>query len=196
MTIIPLKWMRSEVMRAKRAYGKVWMSFGSGQTDDDRLSLFVTHGGIASTNEVAFMGKPAIVVPIFGDQMRNAHMLVRHGGALMLHKFDIADSQKLIGSIEAVLNDASFAERAKRLSRMLRNQPVSAHELLLKHAEFAARFGRLQNLDPYGRQLPLLQYYLVDVFAAIAGVVLISVTILVLLVRRICCRSQRKAKAE
>ncbi|RCN38663.1 hypothetical protein ANCCAN_15420 [Ancylostoma caninum] len=85
------------------------------------------------------MGKPAIVVPIFGDQMRNARMLVRHGGALMLHKFEIADSQKLIGSIKTVLNDASFAKQAKRLSQMLRNQPVSAHELLLKHAEFAAR---------------------------------------------------------
>ncbi|EPB65554.1 hypothetical protein ANCCEY_15382, partial [Ancylostoma ceylanicum] len=29
--------------------------------EDDRLSLFLTHGGLASTNEVAFMGKPAIV---------------------------------------------------------------------------------------------------------------------------------------
>lgn len=41
--------------------------------------------------------------------MRNAHMLARHGGALMLHKFDIADSQKLIGAIEAMLNDGRFS---------------------------------------------------------------------------------------
>ncbi|KAL6744574.1 hypothetical protein Aduo_017497 [Ancylostoma duodenale] len=32
--------------------------------EDDHLSLFLTHGGLASTNEVAFMGKPAIVAPI------------------------------------------------------------------------------------------------------------------------------------
>ncbi|KAK6729961.1 hypothetical protein RB195_006794 [Necator americanus] len=145
---------------------------------DARLSLFITHGGIASTNEVAFMGKPAIVVcfsadcsrfdgiqricnilkeidrkmycktkavegkrnvPLFGDQMRNARMLVRHGGAIMLQKFDIADAEKLRTAIATVLEDPSFNEKAQRLRQMLRNQPISPHELLLKHAEFAAR---------------------------------------------------------
>ncbi|VDM84660.1 unnamed protein product, partial [Strongylus vulgaris] len=40
--------------------------------NDKRLSLFLTHGGLASTNELAYAGKPAIVVPLLGDQMRNA----------------------------------------------------------------------------------------------------------------------------
>ncbi|RCN38661.1 hypothetical protein ANCCAN_15418 [Ancylostoma caninum] len=52
--------------------------------EDERLSAFLTHGGMGSSNELAMMGKPAIVIPIFGDQMRNSHMLARHGGALVL----------------------------------------------------------------------------------------------------------------
>ncbi|ULT88543.1 hypothetical protein L3Y34_007627 [Caenorhabditis briggsae] len=46
---------------------------------DDRLNLFVTHGGLGSSIELAYQGKPAVVVPLLGDQPRNAHMLTRHG---------------------------------------------------------------------------------------------------------------------
>ncbi|KHJ98602.1 hypothetical protein OESDEN_01421 [Oesophagostomum dentatum] len=61
---------------------------------DDRLSLFLTHGGLASANELAYMGKPAVVVPLFGDQMHNAQMLARLKGAVILDKSDLSDPQK------------------------------------------------------------------------------------------------------
>ncbi|EYB96724.1 hypothetical protein Y032_0147g2575 [Ancylostoma ceylanicum] len=114
--------------------------------EDDRLSLFLTHGGLASTNEVAFMGKPAIVAPILGDQMRNSRMLARHGGALVFDKSDINNPEKLKDAFVEVLNNPSYAKNAKRLSQMLRSQPIPAQELLLKHAEFAARsFNRIDR---------------------------------------------------
>ncbi|KIH46925.1 hypothetical protein ANCDUO_23019 [Ancylostoma duodenale] len=54
------------------------------------------------------MGKPAIVIPIFGDQMRNAHMRARHGGALLLEKSDLSNFKKLKSAFEEVLNDPRF----------------------------------------------------------------------------------------
>ncbi|WKX89179.1 hypothetical protein Q1695_008661 [Nippostrongylus brasiliensis] len=131
--------------------------------NDARLSLFVTHGGIASTNEVAYSGKPAILVPIFGDQDRNAQMLVRHGGALLLRKTSLSRTEELRAALMEVLHNDRYARNARRLSEQLSQQPISPNELLLRHAEFAARFGRLPNLDPYGRHLSLFQYYLVDI---------------------------------
>uniref|UniRef100_A0A1I7TYU3 glucuronosyltransferase n=1 Tax=Caenorhabditis tropicalis TaxID=1561998 RepID=A0A1I7TYU3_9PELO len=65
---------------------------------DSRLSLFITHGGLGSINEVAYSGVPAIVVPLFFDQPMNGEMLKRHGGAEVFSKFDIADSRK-VGSL-------------------------------------------------------------------------------------------------
>ena len=32
---------------------------------DKRLSIFITHGGMGSTTEIAHLGKPSIMVPIF-----------------------------------------------------------------------------------------------------------------------------------
>lgn len=62
---------------------------------DKRLKVFVTHGGLGSTMEVAYTGKPAIMVPIFADQPQNAAMLARHGGAVSYDKFDLQDGEKL-----------------------------------------------------------------------------------------------------
>ncbi|KIH64394.1 hypothetical protein ANCDUO_05292 [Ancylostoma duodenale] len=65
--------------------------------------------------------------------------------------------------MKSILN---YARKAARLSQMLRSQPISPQELLLRHAEFAARFGKLPNLDPHGRHLSVVQYYLLDVVAS------------------------------
>ncbi|CAP24774.2 Protein CBG03975 [Caenorhabditis briggsae] len=73
--------------------------------NDDRVTAFLTHGGLGSTNELAYLGKPAIVVPIFGDQGRNAPMLARHGGALVLQKFDLDRKEILVNSVQKIMFD-------------------------------------------------------------------------------------------
>ncbi|KHJ80294.1 hypothetical protein OESDEN_20032 [Oesophagostomum dentatum] len=151
---------------------------------DPRLTAFVTHGGLASTTELAHQGKPAILIPLFGDQPRNAQMLARHGGAIVLTKYDLGSPKKLIESLHALLSDASYTQNAKRLAEMLLSQPISAKELLVRHCEYAARFGRLPNLDPYGRQLSFIQYYLLDVFASIIGVLLLITYVIFMLLRK------------
>ncbi|KHJ89764.1 hypothetical protein OESDEN_10404 [Oesophagostomum dentatum] len=75
---------------------------------DSRLSFFLTHGGLASTNEIAYAGKPAIVVPLIGDQTRNANMLARHGGALILHKRDLSDVKRLTDAFMEMLGKSRF----------------------------------------------------------------------------------------
>ncbi|KAK6752067.1 hypothetical protein RB195_003472 [Necator americanus] len=124
---------------------------------DPRLTVFITHGGLGSITELAHLGKPAIIIPLFAEQPRNADMLAKHGGGIVLTKFDLGKPEKLKETLLKIFNNASFSQNAKRLSKMLLNQPISAKELVVRHSEFAARFGGLPNLDPYGRQLSLVQ---------------------------------------
>lgn len=44
--------------------------------DDARLSLFITHCGQGSTIEAVTAGKPLIVIPVLGDQQRNAQVSI------------------------------------------------------------------------------------------------------------------------
>ncbi|CAP38959.1 Protein CBG22339, partial [Caenorhabditis briggsae] len=110
---------------------------------DPRLSLFVTHGGLASVTELALMGKPAVMVPLFADQARNGMMLKRHGGATVLHKTDLADYRIIKKAIEEILFNDEYRKNAERLAKMLNNQPTDPKETLVKHVEFAARYASL-----------------------------------------------------
>ncbi|KAK5977745.1 UDP-glucuronosyltransferase [Trichostrongylus colubriformis] len=106
---------------------------------DPRLTAFITHGGLGSVNELAHLGKPAIVVPVFADETRNAYMLAKHGGGIVLTKNAFEYPDALRESLQKIFNDASYSHNAKRLSDMLLNQPISAKQLLIRHSEFAAK---------------------------------------------------------
>lgn len=67
-------------------------------------------------------------------------MLKRHGTALVLQKEDLSDSEIIKSAINEVLENPSYTQNAQKLAEILNNQPVSAKQLVLSHAEFAARF--------------------------------------------------------
>ncbi|EGT55932.1 hypothetical protein CAEBREN_29223 [Caenorhabditis brenneri] len=147
---------------------------------DPRLTVFITHGGLASVMELATMGKPAVMIPLAADQTRNAEMLKRHGGAAVLTKFDLANPNLVKDTIENVLTDPrqkhgnhktdnsksfSYKKNAERLAEILNNQPTKPLETLVKYVEFAARFGKLPLMDNYGRHQSFIEYYFVDLIS-------------------------------
>ncbi|XGW26423.1 hypothetical protein V3C99_007216 [Haemonchus contortus] len=161
---------------------------------DPRLTAFITHGGMGSITELAHFGKPAIIMPIFADQTRNANMLAKHGTGIVLTKFALEHPQILRDSLRRIFTDISFSRNAKRLSEMLLNQPISAEQLLIRHSEFAAEFGRLPNLDPYGRHLSFVEYFLIDIFLVVTSVVIFVAFIVYTIVRRCCCGKTKSKK--
>uniref|UniRef100_A0A1I7U0I4 UDP-glucuronosyltransferase n=1 Tax=Caenorhabditis tropicalis TaxID=1561998 RepID=A0A1I7U0I4_9PELO len=165
---------------------------------DSRVDAFITHGGLASVTELAMMGKPAVVIPIFADQTRNAEMLKRHGGAEVLHKTDLGNPKILEKALRKVMEDPSYRRNAQRLADMLNNNPTDPKETLVKHVEFAARFGKLPSMDPYGRHQSIIEYYFLDVLAVAVSIISSSLymtyKILSCFVRL--CREGKKVKFE
>ncbi|CAO4380262.1 unnamed protein product [Caenorhabditis nigoni] len=163
---------------------------------DPRLSAFMTHGGLGSVNEVSYLGKPTIMCPIMGDQMRNAKMLARHNGSVEISKHSLGDSKIVEEAFRKVIYDESYTVAAKRLAEHLQNQPVKPKDLFLKHAEFAARFGKLPSLDPYSRQMGFLEYFLLDIlFIAICFITLLCLS-LYFLAKFVCRLFRSKPKTE
>uniref|UniRef100_A0A1I7TWZ9 UDP-glucuronosyltransferase n=1 Tax=Caenorhabditis tropicalis TaxID=1561998 RepID=A0A1I7TWZ9_9PELO len=106
---------------------------------DSRMNAFLTHGGLGSTNELAHFGKPAIVVPIFGDQFRNSRMLERHGCAIIVRKTEIHDWKILKTAVNSILYDEKYMKNAINLAELLQNQPLKPKELVGKYVEFVAK---------------------------------------------------------
>uniref|UniRef100_A0A8R1DJW5 UDP-glucuronosyltransferase n=1 Tax=Caenorhabditis japonica TaxID=281687 RepID=A0A8R1DJW5_CAEJA len=133
--------------------------------NDDRLTAFLTHGGLGSTNELAHCAKPAVTVPIFGDQVRNANMLARHGGAIFVWKNELGDFDVVKRAVHGILYDEKYKLNAQSLAAILENQPHQPKDLVVKHTEFVARYGPFPHMDPYGRRLNSFSRNLFDVYA-------------------------------
>ncbi|EFP05586.1 hypothetical protein CRE_27168 [Caenorhabditis remanei] len=150
---------------------------------DDRLTLFITHGGLGSSVELAYQGKPAVVIPLMADQPRNAHMLTRHGGALQLDKTLLDKPSEIKKAIETVLNDSNYKKNAQRLAKILEDQPNKPKDVVLKHCDFAVEYGPLETLNSEGRHLNTFQYYSLDIAFAVLVVFLIVLFILHLIIK-------------
>ncbi|KAK6008931.1 hypothetical protein OSTOST_26174, partial [Ostertagia ostertagi] len=70
-----------------------------------------------------------------------------------------------------------YSRNAKRLSLMVQKKPVSPEHLLIKWTEFVAEFKTLDNLVPAGTKLNIIQYYSIDVIAALLSVLFITLLI-------------------
>uniref|UniRef100_A0A8R1DS37 glucuronosyltransferase n=1 Tax=Caenorhabditis japonica TaxID=281687 RepID=A0A8R1DS37_CAEJA len=141
---------------------------------DERVTLFITHGGLGSSIELAYQGKPSLVIPLMADQPRNAHMLTRHGGALQLDKTLLNKPESIEQAIRTMLNDPKFKENAEKLAKILDEQPYKPKDVVLKHCDFAVKFGALETLNSEGRHLNTFQFYSFDIaFAAIAALLIV-----------------------
>uniref|UniRef100_A0A0N5BJ89 glucuronosyltransferase n=2 Tax=Strongyloides papillosus TaxID=174720 RepID=A0A0N5BJ89_STREA len=150
--------------------------------NDERLSLFVTHGGMGSTTELSFRGVPAIAIPIIGDQMRNSKLIERQKCGIIMNKFELADSSKLIKNIKTILDDDSYKKNAKMVSKRLNKRPIGSKRLLIEHIEFAAEFGRLDMLDLASRHMGMIEYYNLDIIFPVITGLLILVSFLLYIV--------------
>ncbi|PIC23220.1 hypothetical protein B9Z55_016993 [Caenorhabditis nigoni] len=135
---------------------------------DKRVKVFVTHGGLGSTMEVAYSGKPALMIPIFGDQPWNALMLARHGGAIAYDKFDLQDGEKLTRTMKDMVENLKYQEKAQELLEILSNQPIDPKLNLMKHLEFAMQFPNLRSQVPAINQVGTIAHYYLDAIAFIA----------------------------
>ncbi|KAF8363933.1 hypothetical protein PRIPAC_90856 [Pristionchus pacificus] len=163
---------------------------------DPRLSLFITHCGQGSTIEATTAGVPLIVVPIVGDQKRNAAVIARIGTGIVLEKQSLEDAVMMESTLRSALTDDKYRKKASAVGEMIRHRPFSPRATFVKNMEFLARFGPLRMFDHYGQQLSLVQYYLIDVFAFLMSIVMIASFVLFKIVTYLLQNCGRKEKKE
>ncbi|CAG7829623.1 unnamed protein product, partial [Allacma fusca] len=69
-----------------------------------KIKLFITHGGLLSTQEVTYHGVPIIGMPIFGDQDLNIEMAERAGYALKIDILELTE-KKLEDAIQEIIGN-------------------------------------------------------------------------------------------
>ncbi|KAF8362240.1 hypothetical protein PRIPAC_89163 [Pristionchus pacificus] len=144
---------------------------------DKRITAFITHGGMGSTQETAIRGKPGIFIPIFADQPRNAGMMEYNGVGKVLGKFDLINPDIFEAAIRDVLTNDSYRKNAERVSAMLAKKPFTSREQLIKTVEFAAEYGPSPALRPQSYDMNIIQYHNLDIIGAVIAIAAVFIMI-------------------
>ncbi|KAH7718652.1 Protein UGT-49 [Aphelenchoides avenae] len=129
---------------------------------DPRVKAFVTHSGLNSITEAAFLGKPVIGVPLFADQHGNIALMLNRGAGLFVdpHTMTVTD---VVDRLRRVLNEPSYSEAAMRLSKKLADAPFSPKERFVRFVEYAAAHKDEGELQLYGAYLNFFTYFCLDI---------------------------------
>uniref|UniRef100_A0A915DUQ9 UDP-glucuronosyltransferase n=1 Tax=Ditylenchus dipsaci TaxID=166011 RepID=A0A915DUQ9_9BILA len=111
------------------------------------VKAFMTHCGLNSVNEAALAAVPMIGMPLMGDQIHNAAIMVNKGIGVFVPIESTNNPQVLIEALDKVLNQPKYKENSKLLQKKLKISPFTPEEKFLKWVEFAAEFPNLNELN-------------------------------------------------
>lgn len=82
--------------------------------------VFVTHGGMNSTNEGLYYNVPLVFIPQFADQPLIANRAAELGAGIVIEK-DRVTPEVLKQSVTTILSDNTFRINSEKIGRSLRN---------------------------------------------------------------------------
>ncbi|KAH8294627.1 hypothetical protein KR018_000627, partial [Drosophila ironensis] len=151
----------------------VYISDWFPQTDilaHPKVLAFVTHGGMLSTTESIYHGKPVIGLPIFSDQFFNMAHAEQSGYGIMLD-FKALNSKDFRGAIEKITSEKSYTEVVRGISQRYRDQQQTPLQNAIYWVEHVTRHQGAPYLKSAAQRLSWWQYHNVDVFCIISGIV-------------------------
>ncbi|CAH1164066.1 unnamed protein product [Phaedon cochleariae] len=152
------------------------------------IKLFITQGGLQSLEEAVFSHVPMVVLPFFGDQMRNAKRIVAKGiGQTVQHNPNLVKAD-FRSAIDEVITNQSYKENVKKLATLARDQPMVGVDTVIWWVEYVIRNRGAKHFKNAIVDLPLYQYFFLDVIA----VIVVVISILVYLVWKLTTSLKRK----
>ncbi|XP_067003541.2 UDP-glycosyltransferase UGT5 isoform X2 [Anabrus simplex] len=139
------------------------------------LRLFITHGGLLSTQEAIYRGVPLLAIPVMGEQKSNAERAKESGYALMLDWRNIT-SESLNSAVDELINNPRYRENVQHLSVLFRDRQQPPLERAVYWVEYVLRHNGAPHLRSAALDLYWYQFYLLDVLAVVLGVVLLGLT--------------------
>ncbi|XP_049305198.1 UDP-glycosyltransferase UGT5 isoform X2 [Bactrocera dorsalis] len=148
------------------------------------VKFFITHGGLLSTTESIYHGKPFIGIPIFGDQFLNMKR-AETGGYGISVDYTSFTKEKFQSAIERMLNDESYTKRVADISAQYRDQPINPLDLAVYWVEYVVRHKGARHLHCAGQDLSFIQYHSIDSMLIIFGGLTLVLLLVLLLIRSV-----------
>ncbi|CAG4992156.1 unnamed protein product [Colias eurytheme] len=143
-----------------------------------KVKLFITQGGLQSTEEAISAGVPLVGIPMIADQWYNAE---KYEHFSIGKKLDIetVTEEEFRAAIKSVLDDKSYRDNVVKLRNLTRDQPWSAVDRAVWWTEYVLRHGGAKHLRAAAANMPWTQYYEIELVLSILCSTMIVLIIVV-----------------
>ncbi|CAG7833787.1 unnamed protein product [Allacma fusca] len=127
--------------------------------------------------------EPKVLDDFLRDQPSNMLKAAKKGFALPPLEFGDLTEEILLNAINEALDNPSYAETAKRLSNIFRDQQTKPLDRGVFWVEYVLRHKGAVHLRSAARDLNYIQYFSLDTLAGLLVILVASITINVLILR-------------
>ncbi|XP_063539826.1 UDP-glucosyltransferase 2-like [Cydia strobilella] len=143
-----------------------------------KIKLFITQGGMQSTDEAIAAGVPLIGIPILVDQFFNTEKYIQHkiGEKLIMEKLT---EEEFYNTIMRVLGDDSYRQNVLKLRTLMADQPMSALERAVWWTEHVLRHGGARHLRAPAANMGWKEYLELPLVATLLVILVTTLLIFV-----------------
>ncbi|KAJ6636848.1 UDP-glucosyltransferase 2 [Pseudolycoriella hygida] len=145
--------------------------------------LFITHGGLMSTQEAIWHGVPMLGIPIFFDQYSNIRKAVDKGIAEVLYIKDLT-LENICDKISLLMFHPKYKENIEIYSNAFRDRMETPMQRAIWWIQWAMRQPRRKVYNGNEKILNFLQIESVDVIGFLIIITLISFCTMIVLTKK------------
>ncbi|XP_015172482.1 PREDICTED: UDP-glucuronosyltransferase 2A3 [Polistes dominula] len=126
------------------------------------IKAYVGHAGLLGLTEAVHAEVPMILIPMYGDQYRNAAAAVHRGAAILL-EYEELNEKIFRDALDEIFNNTRYRDNVKKLSKAFRDRPSSPLETAVWWIEYVGRGNGLAYIRSDAAEQPWYQRHLLDV---------------------------------
>ncbi|KAK5640040.1 hypothetical protein RI129_010851 [Pyrocoelia pectoralis] len=159
------------------------------------IKLFITQGGLQSTDEAIYDHVPMVGVPFYADQHTNVKKMVEMGMGLSIN-YRHLKMESFKTTILEVIRNPKYKNKVIELAKLAQDQPMSGLERAIWWIEYVIRHKGAKHLRSPLIDIPWYQYLLLDVIAVLLSCLMILCFVIYKALRTVFAAMRIPAKKE
>ncbi|KAJ8733174.1 hypothetical protein PYW08_001472 [Mythimna loreyi] len=147
-----------------------------------KVKLFITQGGLQSTDEAITAGVPLIGMPMLGDQWFNVERYEFHKIGVRLDMETLTE-ENFKSAIKTTIGDDSYRRNMERFRSLVQDAPQSPLERAVWWTEYVLRHGGAKHLSSPSANISWWQYLELDLVLTLLAAFLIALTLIIVALR-------------
>ncbi|KAJ8708788.1 hypothetical protein PYW08_010170 [Mythimna loreyi] len=136
-----------------------------------KIKLFITQGGLQSTDEAISAGVPLIGIPMMSDQWYNVEKYVHFGIGVKLDLLAMSE-EEFKNAIKTVIEDKSYRNNIVKLGSIMRDQPQPPLERAVWWTEHVLRHGGGKHMRSSSANMSWTEYLELELVFTLLAIIL------------------------